>query len=60
MRTSFAIPLLSASFITSMAEVNSGTTAEKSLAVATAQRLLVMTARQSQSGDRSAVNEVKR
>jgi len=44
MPTSFAIPLLSASFITSMAEVNSGTTAVKN----------------SYRCDRQAVNEVKR
>ena len=60
MRTASAIPLLAASFITSMSEVNSGNTAQKSPTVATAQRLLVMTAGQSQSGDREAVNEVKR
>jgi len=60
MPTASAIPLLPASFITSMIEVNSCITVEQSLTVATAQRLVLMTAGPSQSADREAVNEVNR
>jgi hypothetical protein len=52
MRSSFAIPLLSASFITSMAEVNSSMTAKKTLRHLTAKRSYFV--------DRRALNEVNR
>jgi hypothetical protein len=52
MRSSFAIPLLAASFITSMAEVKLCTAAEKTLRHLSAMRPYF--------DDRKAVNEVNR